>query len=125
MSYNRLVFDMNEPSGCIDIPQYAVPMHAGAPLELKKPSCDTALICFTSGTTAAAKGVRITHTALHLQSLVKVAVVGYSSRDVYLHVAPLFHIGVPLPEIHLQFFSCCTVLESCHQCILAAGTQLF
>ena len=42
---------------------------------------------------AAAKGVRVTHTALHMQSLAKLAVVGYCNSDVYLHVTPLFHIG--------------------------------
>lgn len=52
-----------------------------------------ALICFTSGTSAAAKGVVITHNALHAQSLAKLAVVGYSEEDVFLHAAPLFHIG--------------------------------
>jgi acyl-CoA synthetase (AMP-forming)/AMP-acid ligase II len=52
-----------------------------------------ALICFTSGTSGAAKGVIVTHSALHAQSLAKLAVVGYSEEDVFLHAAPLFHIG--------------------------------
>ncbi|XP_024529289.1 2-succinylbenzoate--CoA ligase, chloroplastic/peroxisomal [Selaginella moellendorffii] len=52
-----------------------------------------ALICFTSGTTGTPKGVSLTHRALVAQSLAKLAIVGYSSMDVYLHTAPLCHIG--------------------------------
>ena len=62
-------------------------------LPLATPDCGTALICFTSGTSAAPKGVAITHAALHVQSLAKLAMVGYCAADVYLHSAPLFHIG--------------------------------
>ncbi|GAB2229638.1 hypothetical protein Droror1_Dr00013886 [Drosera rotundifolia] len=51
------------------------------------------LICFTSGTTGKPKGVTISHTALIVQSLAKMAVVGYTEDDVYLHTAPLCHIG--------------------------------
>ncbi|XP_022146566.1 2-succinylbenzoate--CoA ligase, chloroplastic/peroxisomal isoform X2 [Momordica charantia] len=52
-----------------------------------------AVICFTSGTTGRPKGVTITHSALIVQALAKVAIVGYSEDDVYLHTAPLCHIG--------------------------------
>ncbi|KAF8408777.1 hypothetical protein HHK36_004846 [Tetracentron sinense] len=52
-----------------------------------------ALICFTSGTTGRPKGVAISHTALTVQSLAKIAIVGYGEDDVYLHTAPLCHIG--------------------------------
>ncbi|KAF6135166.1 hypothetical protein GIB67_035237 [Kingdonia uniflora] len=52
-----------------------------------------ALICFTSGTTGKPKGVTITHTALIIQSLAKIAIVGYNADDIYLHTAPLCHIG--------------------------------
>ncbi|KAI4972621.1 hypothetical protein ZWY2020_003546 [Hordeum vulgare] len=54
---------------------------------------DVALICFTSGTTGQPKGVAISHTSLIVQSLAKIAVVGYGEDDVYLHTAPLCHIG--------------------------------
>lgn len=37
----------------------------------------------------------MTHAALHAQSLAKLAVVGYCAEDVYLHTAPLFHVGAP------------------------------
>lgn len=69
--------------------------HLGAPLQPRAPPCGTALICFTSGASAAAKGVAVSHAALHLQSLSKLAVVGYAASDVFLHTAPLFHIGAP------------------------------
>ncbi|XP_065862117.1 2-succinylbenzoate--CoA ligase, chloroplastic/peroxisomal isoform X2 [Euphorbia lathyris] len=52
-----------------------------------------ALICFTSGTTGKPKGVLISHSALIVQSLAKVAIVGYCEDDVYLHTTPLCHIG--------------------------------
>ena len=74
--------------------------HLGAPLHLQAAPCGTALICFTSGASAAAKGVAVSHAALHLQSLAKLAVVGYNAADVFLHTAPLFHIGVPHTFLH-------------------------
>lgn len=52
-----------------------------------------ALICFTSGTTGKPKAVTITHEALHSQSLGKLAVCGYKFNDIFLHTAPMFHIG--------------------------------
>uniref|UniRef100_A0A0D9X432 4-coumarate--CoA ligase n=1 Tax=Leersia perrieri TaxID=77586 RepID=A0A0D9X432_9ORYZ len=54
---------------------------------------DVALICFTSGTTGQPKGVAISHTSLIIQSLAKIAIVGYGEDDVYMHTAPLCHIG--------------------------------
>jgi acyl-activating enzyme 14 len=52
-----------------------------------------ALCVFTSGTTAAPKPARLSHGALCHQSRAKLAIVGYSADDVYLHLAPLFHVG--------------------------------
>ncbi|KAL6542687.1 hypothetical protein OROHE_010207 [Orobanche hederae] len=52
-----------------------------------------AIICFTSGTTGRPKGATISHSALVVQSLAKIAVVRYHEDDVYLHTAPMCHIG--------------------------------
>ncbi|KAL0310505.1 UNVERIFIED_CONTAM: 2-succinylbenzoate--CoA ligase, chloroplastic/peroxisomal [Sesamum angustifolium] len=52
-----------------------------------------AVICFTSGTTGRPKGATISHSAIVVQSLAKIAIVRYDEDDVYLHTAPLCHIG--------------------------------
>ncbi|CAI5949872.1 unnamed protein product [Closterium sp. NIES-64] len=52
-----------------------------------------ALLCFTSGTTGTPKAAALSHTALILQSLAKLACAGYRHDDAFLHVAPLCHIG--------------------------------
>jgi len=62
-------------------------------LQQLQPPDGAALICFTSGTTSAPKGAVLTHAALMHQSRAKLATVGCCQQDVYLHVAPLFHIG--------------------------------
>ncbi|KAI3680888.1 hypothetical protein L6452_35667 [Arctium lappa] len=53
----------------------------------------TAIVCFTSGTTGRPKGVMLSHSALVVQSLAKIAAIGYREDDVYLHTAPLGHVG--------------------------------
>ena len=40
-----------------------------------------------------AQAARLTHSALRAASAAKLAVVGYSRSDTYLHLAPLFHVG--------------------------------
>ncbi|XAR72548.1 o-succinylbenzoate--CoA ligase [Bertholletia excelsa] len=60
---------------------------------LLHPPDGTAIICFTSGTTGKPKGVAISHSALIVQSLAKLAIVRYNEDDVYLHTIPLCHIG--------------------------------
>ena len=65
----------------------------GTQLQLKQSPDGAATICFTSGTTGRPKGALISHTALHCQAMAKLMVVGYNHHDIYLHAAPLFHIG--------------------------------
>lgn len=67
--------------------------HMGAPVRLQHSPNGAALICFSSGTTGQPKGVLLSHKALHWQAMAKMRVVGYNASDVYLHAAPLFHIG--------------------------------
>ncbi|KAI4299701.1 hypothetical protein L6164_033135 [Bauhinia variegata] len=45
------------------------------------------------GSTGKPKGVTLSYGAFIVQSLAKIAIVGYSEDDIYLHTAPLCHIG--------------------------------
>jgi len=57
---------------------------------------DVALICFTSGTTGRPKGVAISHTSLIIQSLAKIAIVGYGEDDVcYQNPSTLCYSFIP------------------------------
>ena len=67
--------------------------YVGSELLVRTPPDGAAIICFTSGTTGQPKGALISHTALHCQAMAKVLTVGYNASDIYLHAAPLFHIG--------------------------------
>lgn len=62
-------------------------------MELKGKNEDPALICFTSGSTGSPKGVTISHRSLCFQLMYKIEICGYASNDIYLHTAPLFHVG--------------------------------
>ncbi|KAL5771805.1 hypothetical protein ACOSQ2_011729 [Xanthoceras sorbifolium] len=68
------------------------------------------IICFTSGSTGRPKGVVISHSALIVQSLAKVAIIGYSEDDVYLHTAPLCHIGGLSSAMAMLMVGACHVL---------------
>ncbi|PIA53300.1 hypothetical protein AQUCO_00900108v1 [Aquilegia coerulea] len=68
------------------------------------------LICFTSGTSGRPKGVAIGHTALIVQSLAKISIVGYSKDDVYLHTAPLCHIGGISSGMAMLMIASCHVI---------------
>ncbi|KAF5203957.1 2-succinylbenzoate--CoA ligase, chloroplastic/peroxisomal [Thalictrum thalictroides] len=68
------------------------------------------LICFTSGTSGRPKGVAIGHTALIVQSLAKIDIVGYNKDDVYLHAAPLCHIGGISSGMAMLMVAACNVI---------------
>ncbi|GAB0492588.1 hypothetical protein MMPV_003856 [Pyropia vietnamensis] len=57
------------------------------------PSTAIATIIYTSGTTAAPKGVCLTHAALAAAVAIKLRALPYTPSMVYLHLAPLFHVG--------------------------------
>ncbi|KAK4744196.1 hypothetical protein SAY87_010508 [Trapa incisa] len=68
------------------------------------------IICFTSGTTGKPKGVTISHSALTVQSMAKIAICGYDEHDVYLHTAPLCHIGGLSSAMSMLMVGACHVL---------------
>ncbi|KAK3188692.1 hypothetical protein Dsin_028253 [Dipteronia sinensis] len=73
---------------------------------------DAIIVCFTSGSTGRPKGVVISHSALIVQSLAKIAIVGYGEDDVYLHTAPLCHIGGLSSAMAMLMVGACHVLIS-------------
>jgi fatty-acyl-CoA synthase len=72
----------------------------------------TATINYTSGTTAAPKGVELTHRSLWTNTMTLGLHLGVSDRDVYLHTLPLFHVngwgmpfvlaGLGVPQVILR-----------------------
>lgn len=60
---------------------------------LLKADNDVAFVIFTSGTTSRPKGAMITHDAMVFQCYNKHVCCGYRESDVYLHMAPMFHVG--------------------------------
>ena len=71
-----------------------------------------ATINYTSGTTAAPKGVQLTHRALWTNTMTLGLHLGISDRDVYLHTLPIFHVngwgmpfvlaGLGVPQVILR-----------------------
>ncbi len=54
---------------------------------------DIAHLYYTSGTTGLPKGVALTHKNVTFHSLAVIAELGINDRDVWVHVAPLFHLA--------------------------------
>ncbi|KAL3741317.1 hypothetical protein ACJRO7_016880 [Eucalyptus globulus] len=68
------------------------------------------VLCITSGTTGKPKGVAISHSALFIQSMAKIAICGYSENDVYLRTAHLCHIGGLSSAMAMLMAGACHVL---------------
>jgi long-chain acyl-CoA synthetase len=50
-------------------------------------------VFYTGGTTAASKGVMLTHTNIVVNAYHMALDIGFAGDDVYLHVAPMFHLA--------------------------------
>ncbi len=72
----------------------ADPLVALAPLPLAStPPMATAALFYTGGTTGLPKGVELSHLSLVLQGLNTSHEGGFDATTVYMHAAPLFHLG--------------------------------
>ncbi len=54
---------------------------------------DLAGLYYTGGTTGRAKGVMLSHKNIVSNAMNAIIAAGYTSRDVYLHTAPMFHLA--------------------------------
>jgi long-chain acyl-CoA synthetase len=60
---------------------------------VRRRGSDLAAIFYTGGTSGRAKGVMLTHENLAVNALHMITGLRYETRDVYLHCAPMFHLG--------------------------------
>jgi long-chain acyl-CoA synthetase len=66
----------------------------GPPIEDENRSDDDVYgVFYTGGTTAASKGVMLTHTNIVVNAYHMALDIGFAEDDVYLHVAPMFHLA--------------------------------
>ena len=99
-----------ECPNCVSYPRLLNQDLAGMDLPYPTSEEDTALLCYTSGTTGRSKGAMITHGNLihNLQALHRAW--HWSERDMLLHALPLFHIH--------------GLVVALHGCLLAGATLI-
>lgn len=69
-------------------------LRAAAPVEdTRCADGELAVICYTGGTTGAAKGVMLSHGNLWASSIARIAEASIPSDGVTLHVTPMFHVA--------------------------------
>src|SRR4030043_1421109 len=75
---------------------YEIALSQNVPVQFPKPSIsdeDIAQIYYTSGTTGRPKGVMLSHKNVTAHALGTIAEIHLTDRDVWIHVAPLFHLA--------------------------------
>jgi malonyl-CoA/methylmalonyl-CoA synthetase len=94
-----------ECPNCVSYPRLLNRAAAGTDLPYATSGEDTALLCYTSGTTGRSKGAMITHGNLihNLRALSRAW--QWSDRDVLLHALPLFHIHGLVVALHGCFLA--------------------
>jgi malonyl-CoA/methylmalonyl-CoA synthetase len=85
-----LVDGEEEGAGFLGRALEAAPKHFARPYAAR--GGDTAMICYTSGTTGRSKGAMITHENLISNSRALAQAWQWTENDVLLHVLPLFHV---------------------------------
>lgn len=109
LPFQVLLVDQDRPG----VPYYFRLLEkASADTELPYPTQkdDTALLCYTSGTTGRSKGAMITHgNVIHNMQALNQAW-RWTSRDRLLHVLPLFHIHGLAVALHGGLYAGATIL---------------
>jgi o-succinylbenzoate---CoA ligase len=75
------------------IPKRMQPPQLMVEAGLSKAPHNVACVIFTSGTASKPKAAMLTHDNILFQCHQKIVCCGYCESDVYLHMAPLFHVG--------------------------------
>ncbi len=81
-----------DPQG-LNYEAFLQPADSCTPPEVAITGEDTAQIYYTSGTTGRPKGVMLSHQNVCVHALGTIAEINLTDRDVWVHVAPLFHLA--------------------------------